>query len=86
MRRKKKTEIIVEREQVLVISRLDDRQPRWCAQCSGQAQMLSIDEAAVLAHLRARAIYRRVEASQVHFVETEDGLLLVCINSLLDAS
>jgi hypothetical protein len=86
MKRKKKTEIIVEREQVLVIRRLDGQQPRCCAECSGQAQMLSIDEAAALARLSARAIYRRVEASQVHFMETEDGLLFICINSLLNPS
>jgi hypothetical protein len=86
MKRKKKTEIIVEREQVLVIRGLDKREPRWCAECSEQAQMVSVDEAAVLTRLSARAIYRQVEASQLHFLETADGLLLVCINSLLDTS
>jgi hypothetical protein len=86
MRRKKKTEIIVEREQVLVIRRLDDRQPRWCAECAEQAQMLSVDEGAALAQVSARAVYRWVESGQLHFVETEDGSLLVCINSLLDTS
>jgi hypothetical protein len=84
--KRKKMEIIIEREQVLVIRRLDAQQSRWCAECSGQAQMLSIDEAAALARLSARALYRRVEASQVHFMETEDGLLLICINSLLNSS
>ncbi len=81
--KRKKTEIIVEREQVLIIKRLDDREPRCCAECAGQAQMVSVDEAAALAQVTARAIYRRVEASQLHFVETEDGSLMVCINSLL---
>jgi hypothetical protein len=82
--KRKKTEIIVEREQVLIIRRLDDRQPRCCAECSGQAQMVSVDEAAALGRLSARAIYRRVEAGQLHFIETADGLLLVCVNSLFD--
>jgi hypothetical protein len=84
--KRKKTEIIVEREQVLVIKRLNGLESRWCAECSEQAQMVSVDEAAVLTRLSARAIYRQVEASQLHFLETADGLLLVCINSLLDTS
>jgi hypothetical protein len=84
MQRKKKTEIIVEREQVLVLRRLDGQEPRWCVECAGQAQMVSVDEAALLTRLSARAIYRQVEASQLHFMETADGLLLVCIKSLLD--
>lgn len=83
MKKKKRTEMVVEREQVLVIRRLDDRQPRWCAECAGQAQMVSVDEAAVLAGLSERTIYRRVEAGQLHFAESTDGLLLVCVKSLL---
>jgi hypothetical protein len=83
MKRKKKTEIVVEREQVLVIKRLDGQMPRWCAECKGEMQMVSVDEAAILTNLSARAIYRRIEAGQIHFVETEDGLLLVCAISLL---
>jgi hypothetical protein len=84
MKRKKTTEIIVEREQVLVVRRLDGKEPRWCAECKEQAQMVSIDEAAILTCLSARAIYRRVEAGQIHFVETDDGLLLICAVALLD--
>lgn len=33
--------------------------------------------------LSARAIYRLIEAGQVHFAETTDGFALVCPVSLL---
>jgi hypothetical protein len=40
--------------------------------------MLRPGEAALLAGLSARAVYRLAEAGRVHFAETADGLLLVC--------
>jgi hypothetical protein len=30
-----------------------------------------------------RAIYRRVEAGELHFTETPEGQLLICLNSIL---
>ena len=83
MKRRKKTEIIVERDQVLVITRLDHRAPQACAECGEQSQMVSVDDAASIAGLSARAVYRMVETGQVHFSETTEGSLLVCLNSLL---
>lgn len=29
-----------------------------------------------------RTVYRRLEANQLHFRETPEGLLLICLNSL----
>jgi len=44
--------------------------------------MCTPEEAAVLTHVSTRTIYRRVEAGRVHFTETAEGLLLVCLNSI----
>ena len=44
--------------------------------------MLTPDEAAALAQSTARDIYRRVEAGGLHLIETDDGALRVCVNSL----
>ena len=82
MRKRKRTEIVVERDQILFIRRLDNRIAQWCAQCSDPAQMVSVDEAAAIVGLTARAMYQKVEMGQVHFTETRDGLLLVCLNSI----
>ena len=83
MKRRKTTEIVVEREQILVIRKLDNAEPQYCTQCGDQAQMMSVDEAAAIVRVSARAIYRRVEAQHAHFTETPDDKLLVCLNSLL---
>ena len=83
MRRKKKTEIIVERDQVLVIKRLDSQAAEWCERCRKETRMISVDEAAAVAGISARTVYRRVEEDLVHFTETPEGGLLICITSLL---
>ena len=86
MKRRKTTEIVVEREQFLVIRKLDNSEPQYCMQCSDRAQMVSVDDAAMIIRVTARAIYQQVEAQQAHFTETADGKLLVCLNSLLQHS
>jgi hypothetical protein len=81
MRTKTKTEIIFETWQRTTIrwrrQRLD-----WCERCAAQVWMLAPDEAATLAQTTARAIFRRVEAGELHFLETAGGALLVCRASL----
>ena len=80
-RAKTKIEITVERRQRTTI-RLRHHRLAWCERCAAQVCMLAPSEAAVLAHTTARHIFRRVEAGELHFLETADGELLVCCNSL----
>jgi hypothetical protein len=44
--------------------------------------MVTADEAASQAGLSARAIYQLIEARALHFIETPDRLVFVCLNSL----
>ena len=46
--------------------------------------MVTPEEAALLAGLAARAIYRRVEGGSVHFTESADGSLLICADSIVE--
>ena len=77
----KRTEITIETDRVLVIS-----SPRkvisWCEACGEQAEMVPVDEAAVMRQVNSRTIFRWAEARQVHSSETAKGLLLICLNSL----
>ena len=81
--RKKRTEIMIETTRVFVRSRATHQLRGCCAQCGGQGRMLTIDDAATVAGLKPRAVYRRIEAAEIHFTETPDGQLLVCLDSLL---
>src|SRR3954451_4681132 len=80
MKRRKVTEIVVETDEVFVYSS-DAPAPRWCAACGADVLMATPEGAATLSRISKRAIYRLIEASAVHFEETPEGVLLVCLPS-----
>ena len=81
---KRRTEITIEKERVLLIRRRHASAVAWCASCHERVRMVTADEAARMAGVSPRTIYRWIEAERLHFIETPEGLLLVCINSLLE--
>ncbi len=84
MKSRKRTELILERKQVLVIRGLRRVAPAWCERCREQVQMITAEEAACLTGVSRRTIYRWVENETLHFDEMPEGELLVCVNSLPD--
>jgi hypothetical protein len=68
------------RRRTLVRSRV--RIATTCPICENGTPLLTTEEAAVLSGSSVREIYRRVEAGQIHFSESGDGLLLICRRSL----
>jgi hypothetical protein len=54
-----------------------------CEQCDAAVQLVSLEEAVAIAGVSARAIYRMAEDGLIHFRESAEGLLLVCLNSLI---
>jgi len=44
--------------------------------------MVTVDEAAQLACVSVRTLYRWVENEKLHFTEIADGELLICLNSI----
>jgi hypothetical protein len=92
-------EINVETDELLVIKKVGSPVAVPCAECgqtagggaasgeapSGEApSMATPEEASRLTGLTCREISRRVEAGRVHFIETTDGLLFVCLKSLCE--
>jgi hypothetical protein len=75
-------EISVETDEFFVIKRVGSPVVVGCPQCAEAASMMTPEEAARLTGLSCREISRRVEVGLVHFSETADGLLFICINSL----
>ena len=80
MNRKRRIEITV--ENTLLIIRRSPLPLVWCAECPAPTQMLAPEEAAALLGVNTRTIYVQVESGRLHFVETPEGKLLVCPNSL----
>jgi hypothetical protein len=80
---KRRTEIIIETERLVLVTRGRTRKDhQWCAGCAEGVDMMTTDDAALIARVTSRTIFRWAESGRVHSSETPDGLLLICSNSL----
>ncbi len=82
MRQKSRAEITVETQQIVIIRQAEPLISRWCSNCAATVQMVASEKAAILLRSSQRAICRQVEAGQLHFSETGDGKLFICLNSI----
>jgi excisionase family DNA binding protein len=80
--RKRRTKITIETERVIVIRKRRPLTQEWCNRCGEIVSMVTVDEAAGIAGVSSRTIYRWVEADRIHFTETSDRRLLICPDSL----
>lgn len=81
---KKTTKLTIETERVFVIRRPTASRRARCEACDEVVSFVTADEAAALTRFSSRAIYRLIEARKLHFRETTEALLLICLNSLCD--
>jgi hypothetical protein len=90
---RRRTEITIETDRLLVLGRSGgnaanasrERPMRpfvWCLSCADQVRPLTTDEAAIQAHVTSLTIFHWVESELLHYIESCDGLLLICPNSL----
>ena len=66
----------------MTIRRNEQRFVAWCERCGAEVLMVTPNEAATFACTDARSIFRGVEAGEIHFIDTESGVLLVCCKSV----
>ena len=55
---------------------------RFCEHCFAEVRWLVPEEAMLLANASLREIFRLIETDKIHFVESAEGFLLVCAESL----
>ena len=79
----KRTEITIETREIVVIRRSRNLPLAYCPACGDSVAMASAPQAAAIGGVVARVIRERVEQDTVHHVETPDGRLLICLNSLM---
>jgi hypothetical protein len=82
---KRRTEITVETDEVIIIRQSRRLSRAWCRECAQLAIMVTVDQAAAAAKKSSRLIYRMAEAGYIHFTETPEGFLLICFQSLVSA-
>ena len=86
MAKTRKTEKSVEIHEFYVI-RPSGSLPALCGECgSGDAIMVAAEQAAVVARVPVRMIYRWVETASIHYKEALDGSMVVCLKSLLSTA
>ena len=76
--KRRRIEITVETEQVIILRERGERITGWCPVCAESVQMLAAAEADALVGLAAD--------TQLHFTEMPDGTLRLCLNSLLNSN
>jgi hypothetical protein len=80
---RKRTVTTIETHQVMVVRRPAGVSLVQCPACLKEVEMVTLEEAALLAGVSLRDICRRVGADHLHFVETAEGGF-VCTSSLLN--
>ncbi len=82
MKTKRTIELMVEQSEFVFQRKARASVLAWCEGCGGQVLMITPEEAAWRTGLSVRAMYRRVEAGEIHFLEKPAGALFVCLASL----
>jgi hypothetical protein len=83
MKKTRRTRTTVEEHELIVVRGSRQRNRVLCANCSQAAALLMIEEAVKMSGFSARTIYRLIEAGEVHFAETAEGLTLICAATLV---
>lgn len=81
--KKRRVELMIETHHTWIIRTPVAPAQAWCAECARTVRMITADEAAAIARQSTRTIYSWVEARRLHYQETLEGFLLVCLDSLL---
>lgn len=79
---KRTTRITIETERSWVIRRVNVERRALCKVCNEMVYLITMDDASLMAQFDALTINKLLEAGAIHFIETGDKLLLVCLNSI----
>ena len=79
---RRRTVTTIETHEVLIVRRMPRAKALLCLACPDESGMLTPHEAARLAGVSQITVYRWVEVGRVHFEETGDGGLFVCLAPL----
>lgn len=79
----KRISITTDSSEVFIIRAKSKKTIRgFCGECQKETELLTLDEAVSLSGIKTFEIVSRLTKGEIHFLETESGHLLVCLNSL----
>jgi hypothetical protein len=79
----RRTEITAETREVLIFRRREGFEC-WCDQCERQVRMVGPEEAAATMGISLRLVFLQIEVGKLHFKETDQESVFICVNSLLN--
>ena len=83
IKEKKRLEVFWETREITTISFRQNRAAAvFCPSCQTETLHLTVAEAAAVLKFSDLAVFRFIETSRIHSIETAAGRLLVCGNSL----
>jgi len=85
MRRIKRTEIIVETDEVTIVRGLREDTLSLCPYCASPVAMVTAEQAAVMSFTDVRTIIRLVDEGRVHHLQTSETVF-VCPRSFFQTS
>ena len=71
----RRIEISVERQEISVLRRNRQAVIQFCKQCGAKVEMLTVESARAITGMTPRMLYRSIEAENVHFVESSEGMI-----------
>ena len=84
--KRRRTELTIQTHEVVVLHGGEAQTRAWCRQCREERVFLLPEAAARLAGVSVRTIYRRVEEKRLHFLETPDGRVRVCVEAIAEGT
>jgi hypothetical protein len=82
LKEKKTILITVETSETFVYRPAARRRRAWCDACATWVEMVSPEQAALIAGTSARAVFRLIASGQLHFTEEPEGTSWVCLDAL----
>lgn len=76
------TEIIIQTRERIFVRRPANELRTICAGCQTETVFITLEQATMQTGTSVREIFRRIERGLIHFIETAEGLMLVCPASL----
>ena len=85
--RKKPTEIMIETTRVFFAKLRGTQNRLTCRRCGEEIQMVTVTQAATVTGISSAAVHELIEADQIPFKGTAEGLapVSVCLNCLIKA-
>lgn len=79
-------EIVIEIERTRLVARRLRSVAAFCPECRADSEFVELLEAADLAETSAEKIFALADIGALHSMLADDGLLLICLGSLLNTS